>query len=431
VANAVSFANAFFRDGALSQSLEDSTRLCAAYGGVHKFDFKDAIDEAFADLDDWTTDAGATAAISSGRLSLTGGGSASTWYQTVHDTRIPLGFVASFDWISSDGGGFFWNKNDDDKRCFMAWWSSGYVAFSALDSAGQTSNHFVIMPYGISAPARIQVQARYSLDTIDDDRKWMQGAIFVDGVCYAAFAYDIGETSLDWEGDGVGFAAYEAQNLLVDNFRISEMHRIVDWATVDIGNSPGSGMTQAIGTTRVRYMCRYDNTLKMWRPGNRSTDWTAEEGRALKEDTRKDINATTHVRVQAAIHEADGFDESGGMDRGHNFLLYNDPNIMTERESWFEAYRVLHDAKERAHVSRFILPPNYLIEPYDVISIDGVLWRVLSVNVHLGLVDRAPQPHMRLECQKYETMVDPVTRTRESYAYNDDTGTWQPIDWGV
>ncbi len=419
---AVQFTAATFRDGALPMTLEDATRLTATYGGIHKFAFEDDINETFANLDDWTTDAGATATISSNRLSLTGGGDSGEWYRTVHDTTVPVGFVASFDWVSGDGGAFFFNRHSTGK-CFIAWFSGSFVAFSAINAAGATTNHFVIMPYGISAPSRVQVAVRYSLDNVDDTRKWIHGAIFSDGVCYAAFAKDVGETSLDWEGDGVGFAAYESQNLIVDNFTISDVHRIVDWATIDIGRSPGSGMTRAIGSTRVRYMCRYDNTLKMWRPGNRDSDWTVGEGRAVREDTRDDTGATSHVRLQAAIHEADGFDEDGGMQRGHNFLLYNDPNITSEREAWLESYRVLHDAMERASVARFIIPPNYLLEPYDRITIDSDDWRVMSINTSISMTGSGPKIQQRIDAQKYEEQHLPKRRETNKYAYVN--GTWK------
>jgi hypothetical protein len=259
---------------------------------------------------------------------------------------------------------------------------------------------------GIAAPARLQVQARYSLDSVDDERKWIQAGLYIDGTLYIAFAEDVGGTALDWDGEGVGFCAHESDLLQVDNFTISSLHRLVEWTTIDPGSSPASGMARAIGSTRVSYMCRYDDTLRVWRPGNRDLDWTVESGRWTRLDTRTSIDSPNHVRVQAAIHESDGFSNDDIRDRMHRFAIHNDPNIMSEHEAYLESQRVLHDHKERAKVVRFVTPPNYLLEPNDRIYIDGADWRVVSVNTVVTVESNRPRIASVIEAQRYTELIE-------------------------
>ncbi|MHC4542907.1 MAG: hypothetical protein ACYSYL_00070 [Planctomycetota bacterium] len=400
MADTIEFSKAYFRDAQLPHNLEDAIRLTCSYAGLHDFDFKYEIDDGFTSLADWTIAAGASATVSDNDLYLTGGGGSSKWWPITHDLEIPLGLVASFDWTGGTGG-FFFKKNADDKRCFLLWWTSSSAGAAYVDADG-TGHNMTIVPRGFSTPARLQVLARYSLDSTDDERKWVQGLLFADGRAWVGFALDIGGTALDWDDYGVGFIAYEDASLRVDNLQIAELHRLVEWTIIDPGQAPASGMSRAVGTTRVTYMCRYDNTLRVWRPGNRDLDFTPAAGRVTRSELRREAIRATHVRVQAAIHEADAFDDDEGAVHGHRFVITNDPNVMTESEAFIEAERVLHDHGERARVGRFILPPCYLLEPNDRIYVDGQDWRVISAHTSMQMTMQGPRIAQVVECQGYE-----------------------------
>jgi hypothetical protein len=148
-------------------------------------------------------------------------------------------------------------------------------------------------------------------------------------------------------------------------------------------------------------MCRYDNTIRVWCPGDRAVDWTPETGRIGRVDSRRSTGAPTHARVQAAIHEADNFEDDDGMVRMHRFMLHNDPNIMTEEEAYNEAGLVIHDNKERAEVSRLTLAPNYLIEPNDRVDYDGNSYRIVSVYSTIQMRGNRPVIGQQINAQKY------------------------------
>jgi hypothetical protein len=388
----VEFTNAKFRDGQWPKTLEDAVRLTASYAGAHDFDFQDEASDAFTDISAWTL-TGCSGNVSSNDLLLTGTGS-NVWGLARHNAAITPSFVASFDWTEG-AGGFFFEGIGTDRRAFLFWIGPSAVGGGYLDASGSPTT-LVRIPSTLATPARIQVAVR-----VDEERKWLEAGLFIDGWNYLAFAQDIGETALDWGGHNVGFSVYDTNQFRVDNYTVSELHRAVEWTLIDPGQPPGSGMSRAIGTTRVNYMCRYDNTIRVWRPGDRAVDWTPETGRIGRVDSRRSTGAPTHARVQAAIHEADNFEDDDGMVRMHRFMLHNDPNIMTEEEAYNEAGLVIHDNKERAEVSRLTLAPNYLIEPNDRVDYDGNSYRIVSVYSTIQMRGNRPVIGQQINAQKY------------------------------
>lgn len=399
MADTVEFTNAFFRDDQWPISLEDSVRLTCAYAGVHSFDFQRLVDEDMTSVANWTATACA-GSVSNDDLFLTGGTPIGTWGTYQHDEDVPPSFVATFDYVAGDGG-FFFEGFETDRRCFVLWFGSAGCGSHYTDANG-VATEITRNPTIVSPLAKIQVVVRFSLDSVDEDRKWLEAGLWVDGQLYTAFARDIGGTSQDWAGDRIGFVVGGTNTLTVDNLRVSEIHREVHWTLIDPGQTVGSGMSRAIGSTRVTYMCRYDNTLRVWRPGDRDADWVIEDGRVGKIDDKRRIDTPTHVRVQAAIHEADGFDDDGNMTRMHRFILYNDPNIMTETEAYFEAARVIHDHGERNVIARIYMPPSYLVEPNDRITYGGNDYRVATVSTSVQIAaGRQIKVAQVIDCQQY------------------------------
>lgn len=394
----VKFKQAVFHDDNWPQTLEEAIRLACSFAGAHRFDVQNLVDDDFSgDLSDWTVSDG-TWNIVAGQLEGTGGGG--DWQQIRHDNEAKPGFVCSFDYISGQGG-FIFHGRDATDRAIVAFWTDAACGFAKVaDNGAETI--LVDMPYGIDTAARVQVVARYSLDSIDEDRLWLEMGLFVDGILYVAHATDLHSTDWGYTGEHIGFAVKDTDTLTVDNVTVSMMHRTVEWVLIDPGQTAGSGMSRAIGSSRVSYSCRFDGTIRVWRPGNRDADWTAgTHSRTLRLEGKRNVGAPTHARVQAAIHEADSFDDDGNMERMHRFILQNDPNIMSESEAYDEARRVIHDNQERANVTRLMQVPNYLLEPNDRITVDGEDYRVVSISESLQMTTEGPRIMQTIEATKY------------------------------
>lgn len=386
MADSVEWDSSITYDGNLALVLEDSIRRCAAFSGIHDQDFGNDIEEAFADLTDWTTDTtdGTTWNVGTGQLVITGGGGGDVWYQGTHSTEVEPSFLASFDLVSGQGGFIFHGKNSANDA-YVAYWTPSTCGIGRLSDA-KALTKLSELPYGISGPARVQVAVKWRLDSVDDSRKWLLITLFVDGREFVGYADDIGGTASDWTGEEVGFAVNNANTMTVDNLTVSEVSRIVDYTSVDVGEPPAAGMARAIGTTQLDVRCRYDGTLRVRRPGDRGVDWAIPaSGRVLRFLSRSNLtNAVTHVRSIGAIYEADAFDDAEGDVHMHRFVVQDDPNIVSESETYEEAERILSRAKELQGPATMQMNGFPLIEPSDRVTFDGGDYRVVRVHHTMG-----------------------------------------------
>lgn len=375
------FQEAIFNDDNQLLTLENSIRNCGAFAGIHDYDFQDTIDENFLSFAAWTGDALATWDTSASTLDATGGGS-SIWYEARHSTtEVPPSFVASFDLISGEGAFVFHGRTDDSTAdCYIAWWDASTCGFARV-AADKTSTNLTVMPYGISGPARIQVQVKWKLDSVDESRKWLLMSMHVDGRQYVCYADDIGGTAYDWANDFVGFAVTDSDNMEVDNLTIQEFTRIVDYLSIDPSETPSHGMSRAIGTSRVAYICRFDGTLRVWRPGNRTSDWTVPTARVKRFTDRDDrTRAVTHIRAVGAMHSVDRFDDDEGDIHLHRFVQVDDPNLMSEDEVYAEAGYLLAESEEMQLAGSMVVMGQPLSEAHDVVTFDSVAYRVVGIQ---------------------------------------------------
>ena len=395
----VKFKDFFGRDGHPALTLEDSIRVTGAFAGIHDWDFENQLDETFANLDDWTSDAEGTFSIVSDQLQIIGGG-ATRYYRTWHSTEVPLSFVASFDVVSGPGQFLFLGERTSG-RGFAAWWTDSACGFATVLSDGTFAN-IVRMPFGVSVPARMQVAVKYSLDSVNEEIRWVQGTMFIDGTPLTGFTKDIGNTQYDWTGYRVGFSAASVNTLLVDNFTISAFHRVVDWTTIDVGDSPASGQSRAVGTTRLARMARFDGTVRVWRPGDRDEDWAVPADRAVQlmdRDNRVDVS--THVRVRGVWYEADYFNDAEGEVHMHRPTLHDNPNLMSKYETFEEAQRVLHDTREKQREVQVAFPPNPTLEPHDRVSYGGSDHRIETIQTEVTVAGPGVLPRSTIAARSY------------------------------
>lgn len=397
------FKQAFFCDMRPPLTLEDAIRTCGCMAGVHLFDFTDTLDEDFDDFSSWTGDLAATWNVGAGDLVMTGGGAA-RWYQARYGAQIAPGFVASFDLTTGSGAFVFHGKTDEtSKDGFIAWWTNAACGFATVDAAG-AQTLLLSMPYGINAPARVQIAVSWRLNSVDEDRKWLQMSMFADGEEMCAYAVDIGGGAWDYAFDYVGFAVYQANVCTVDNLTVQELHRIANYLTVDPSETPAQGMQRAIGTTRLKMQARYNGTIRVWRPGDRVLDWTVPSSpqRAVEVQDRKDQRrALTHVRTIGVLHQVDRFEDDEGQVHMHRFTRTDDPNLFSEEEVYTEAGKVLHEAQELQRQVILTMPGMPLLEAHDRIEYEGEDWRVDSIQGQLAHAGLATVYRQRLQMRRY------------------------------
>lgn len=400
----VRWKEAVFNDHTHVVTLEDCFRAYGAASGVHDFDFQDTVNEDFSDFTNWTGDALATWDVSGSQLSATGGGAA-IWYEARYVAEVPPSFVATFDLVSGYGGFIFRGKTGlTTADCYMAYWNNANYGFARIDAA-KAATALLVMPTPISAPAKVQVVVQWKLDSVDDTRKWLVMSLYVNGREYATYADDIGGTAYDWDEDYIGFVVTGASNMVVDNLTIQELRSIIEYSSMDPGESPQQGLSRAIGTTRLRMLGRYDGTMRVWKSANQSSSWTVPTSRSVQLADRSDYAAVlTHVRVIGAIHAVDHFGDVRGMAYLHRFSQVDNPNLMSEDEVYDEAEEIMADAEEQATSAQIQMPLQPLAEPWDVITYDSVDYRVEDVNHAVtGGAHGVPGPVTMLSVRKYVT----------------------------
>lgn len=332
-------------------------------------------------------------------LTVVGGGS-SVWYQGIHDTQSPPGFVASFD-LDSGEGAFVFRAKDGASDCYLAFWTASTCGFARVNSS-KVSTTLLSLPTGVTGPGRVQVAVDWKLDSADGSRKWLLMALFVDGWEYASFAEDVGDTAYDWTGDGIGFAVTDSNTLIVDDLVISNFSRIVNYVSIDPGESAAQGLARAVGTTRVIYTGRYDGTLRVTRPGDRDSDYTIPLATMLRFMQRDEYrNVLTHVRTIGALHAVDRFDDAEGEVHMHRFAQGDNPNLMSEAEVYDEAGLQLNDAKEQQGSYQLSVPAKVFLERHDRITYDGEDYRSLGVNTTFQMTEDGPEYLTIIEARKY------------------------------
>lgn len=399
----VQFQNAHFQDGNAPITLEGSLRLTGAFAGIHNYDVEDLIDEPFDNLDDWTADVVGSYTIVSGQLNIVGAG-ASRYYRIFHDESVAPSFVVSLDLVSGPGAIMFLGA--DDSKAFSAWWTTSTCGFSLVHAGGITEDKLVQLPVGITAPSRVQLAVKYSLDSVNENIRWMQATLFADGQCVVGHTLDIGGTAYSWTGTGIGLATTDSNTLIVDNLTVSAFSKIIEWTTVDIGDSPASGASRAVGTTRLARQARFDGTIHIWRPGNRDEDWAVPGYRPVKVAYRDaKTEAITHVRSRGVLYEADYFDDDEGAVHMHRFHLADNPNLLSREETYAEAQRVLHEFLEKQKTAQIDMPSNPLLEPFDRISYDGADWRIQGIQRSLAVTGVSIVPKAVIDTRQYLELV--------------------------
>ena len=424
---AVKFQEAIFTDIKPYQRLTDAVRRCGAFSGIHDFDIEKKIDEDFSDISDWTLDTtdGTTWTVHSGgssyfrrywptgywpvgypywpiigpMLVIAGGGNP-VWYEAIHDTEVPPSFVASFT-VAAGQGAFVFRGKTGASDCYIAFWTGATCGFARVDNA-KAETLLTSMPFGFSLPARVEVEVSWRYDSADENRKWLQMTLYVDGMEYVSYADDIGGTAYDWDGDGIGFAVTGANTLSVEALVVSEFSRLVDYVSIDPGESVAQGLGRAVSTTRVLYEARFDGTMRVTRPGDRDTDYVIideEVMRFMKRHEYRDV--MTHIRTIGAIHSVDRFDDDEGEVHMHRFRQSDNPNLMAEPEVYDEAGYQLNDAKEQQGSYQMVLPLKPFIERHDRIVYDMTPYRVLGVNHLIQQTEHGPALTTVLELREY------------------------------
>jgi len=358
-------------DDRLALVQENAIKRVLGFSGIHDYQVLTEISELFTagDISDYNLEGDeGTWAIDSGALKGTGGGAAQ-WYKVRHSTEVELGFIATFDKTGNRGG--FLVRCDDNYKGYLLWWTGTNVGVSKIE--GDTETKLTQLPCTETGTASVQVavipHSNESIDEVDT----ITFALWFDGKLLVAYTDDYYS---DY-GKKIGFAVYESDVITFDNLSVPQLHRMVEWTSVDPGEIASSGLSRVIAYDDIRVQARYDGSVKIWRPNKTSSDWTVGTGRELDENQEYQHYWPTHLRLVGALHEIDRF-RSGH--QGHIFALAQDPNAMSEEATADRGTKRHRRNEEQATTRTVQLAPNPVLEPEDLVTYDSDTWCITNID---------------------------------------------------
>ena len=370
MADNVQFKNWQCYDDKPALCQEEALKRVLAFAGVHDVATDTAVLERFAsgDASDYhMEDEEGTWSINNYTLQGIGGG-VGKWYRVRHSTEVEIGFIATFD-KTGNRGAFLFNS-DDSYEGYLVWWTGTTVGVSGVD--GTTETALLNLPVAETGAARVTVAVwplRYTaIDEIDD----LAVMLWFDDKHLMTHTMPYEE-----RGKKIGFAVYQSDTITFDNLRVAQLHQLVEWASVDPGEAASASLSRIIGYEQIKARARYDGSVKVWRNEEETADWVVPTGRPLIFTENIELYPPSHHRLLGALHEIDTFRVGT---QGHIFVVGQDPNALSEDETYSQGTRRHEMLEESAHTAVVEMAPNPAIEPEDVIDIDGETWRVGAIN---------------------------------------------------
>ena len=358
---AVSFRQSLFYTADHPLTIETAYRSYAAYAGLHDVEIQNRnpwLDPAMWNYDDgiWTVDSTGIVGTSPdssayGILSFPGEG-----VELLHSSVIE--FLA-------EGTGRYFFKHKDAANYFEIEWSDSVLKINRRQN--NQPKTLSAMPFGIDGEVEFRVMFREMQYSADQDDRWINVAVWVDGEYIMAGSQRI---YLEVLGTGMGF---EVQGTDSTVSWTQEYHPVfsipIDWASLDPGEVPMGGLQRSIGERHLKHFVKFDGTLVILRPGTKetSTDIDASDYNELYTET--DIRSlVNHLRVWSAYGHAEVFDEELVNLYGRRFEEITNPDVYTNQEALLEARIILEISKSNYKSSSFSMPLLPLFQPEDVID---------------------------------------------------------------
>lgn len=361
---------------------QDGVERCLAFAGIHDQSYATWISEAMdvatsdvsgvseiSDVGNWNGEEGSWI-VYGDRLHGIGSGGAQ-WYKLYHTTTVDIGFVAEFDKTGNRGAFLFCSTAAYDG--YLVWWTGTAVGVSDIN--GVTETILCSLPFAETGSAGVTVSVRpqryQKIDQIDD----LTISLWFDDKLLLTHTMEYEE-----KGDYVGFAVYQSDSITFDNLTIYQLHQIVEWTSVDPGETASSSLGRALGYDEVFVRARYDGSVHVWRNTGTDSDWTIPASRALSVGNRQNIYTPSHLRLVGALHEIDHF-RTGT--QGHIVNVGQDPNVLSELATYNRAVRMHRSQAEKGEEEVLAIAPNPALEPEDVITYDGNKYRVTAIGYRI------------------------------------------------
>lgn len=411
------FTDVRVHDGLRCFTLEDIIRRCAGYAMIHDFEFRDAIGltDPATQFDQYSCVASGTASDVAITRTLGMG-----WGIALFEDTFNLPIVVSFTRKTKQGGfAFGYGSDDNPNNGWVLYWTDGTVGIGQVDRTVGVMTKIAEEPYDPSNYPDTVTVAVFAQRLSDfEEVDWMSVIAYTaDHPLISASIPVSGFTAgVEWWteiGGEIGLADNDdVDHCLVGDFVMPELHRVIEWAGIDPGESAAQGMNRAIATTRLFFFVRYDGTLKVWRP-RASTIYDIFEVPRARTVVSLGETVTTmkpnHIRLMGAWLEGEQWLDAAIDKAGRRIFKKNDdPNLLTDDDIKQECLWALYDFQEEASQLKLQIPANPLLEPQDMAlypeaGVPGSnLYRIVGIQFDITKgKDGAPVCNQSLDCNDY------------------------------
>jgi hypothetical protein len=364
MADAIRFREFLVCDTDTQKTIEECAKALFSYAGIHDRNFDDDLDDDFATLSSTTWDTGGatgTWSIASSQLQGVGGGAAA-WYYLLSNDDMPSEGVLTVYKNSTRGGVVF--RATDNNNHYLFFWDSNSVGFQKKSSGNYSI--LIDLPKTYTGAGNVTLSWREMKFRPEADHKWLIMSAWMDGELCCTTEDDITGKTV---GHKAGFAAYQSDTVLFDDVNIPELTEVIGAATLDVNESPASGLGRAVGRRFIRYFLRYDGALRMWRPKSATSSYTYDNhitGFNWDVDYRQQVS---HWRQVGAWEQVDRFDTTL-LQRGiQRFRRDDNPELKNREMCYNEAGYAIQHLKEKADCIDMDVPAQVLQEPEDVVTV--------------------------------------------------------------
>jgi hypothetical protein len=291
------------------------------------------------------------------------------------------------------------------------WWSATQAGLSKLTgTSGYTEAAITFIPNDQVCPAHVRVVVKPVMSTAIDQVDDLAISLFFDD--RVIFSHSIQfDPSV---GKRIGFAVkgdHSSSPMSFTNIKVQQFHQIVDITYVGPTEQTGASLSRIIGMDKMRAQARYNGAVKLWRNDSVIADAEFPVSEIRQANIVEELYAPTHFQLVGGLYQADvlaGYDRIDGTEqwRGHLLATANDPNALTEMETFARAKRKAIEAIEAAETLDLTVRFDPRLEAEDVIAVyfphveDPVKYRITTTDFQAVWSDNGVRYESVLHCRR-------------------------------
>lgn len=182
------------------------------------------------------------------------------------------------------------------------------------------------------------------------------------------------------------------------NVVVPELSQATDWGTIDPNETPIGGINRAVDGLHLKFYARYNGALRAWVSKPIPSAYTFSNDDIENLQRREDIQSIrTVVRVVGGYAEGTYADGVLISKYGDRFQEINNPYLLSQRECYLEAQRVIRRIKEASLEEGFTTPHTPFLEPEDRITTPSGERIINGISVNYT----GPENEQNLSARRY------------------------------